>query len=101
MNQYRRRSRYEGLFANVSLSRLLFLPLLPGVGQNLDTVVALDLFMFADITGQDGLFLNMLDMASHYHEIFLVADKNPLTVFFGFFLVGVSRLVFLNVFDSI
>ena len=28
--------------------------------------VALDLFMFADITGQNGLFLNMLDMASHY-----------------------------------
>ena len=28
--------------------------------------LALDLFMFADITGQNGLFCNMLDMASHY-----------------------------------
>ena len=46
--------------------------------------VALDLFMFADITGLNGLFLNMLDMASHHQVVFLVADKNPLTVFHGF-----------------
>ena len=48
--------------------------------------VALDLFMFADTTGENGLFLNMLDMASHYQVVFPVADKNPLTVFYGFFL---------------
>ena len=48
--------------------------------------VALDLFMFADITGQNGLFLNMLDMASHYQVVFLVADKNPLTVVYRFLL---------------
>ena len=48
--------------------------------------VALDLFMFANITGQNVLFLNMLDMASHYQVVFLVADKNPLTVFYGFLL---------------
>ena len=47
---------------------------------------ALDLFMFADITGQNGLFLNMLDMASHYQVVFPTADKNPLTVFYGFLL---------------
>ena len=28
--------------------------------------VALDPLMFADITGENGMFLNMLDMASHY-----------------------------------
>ena len=50
--------------------------------------------MFADITGQNGLFLNVLDMASHYQVVFPVADKNPLTVFYDFSLVGVSRLVF-------
>ena len=43
--------------------------------------VALDLFMFADITGENGLFLNMLDMTSHYQVVFPVADRNPLTVF--------------------
>ena len=48
--------------------------------------VALDLFMFADITGENGLFLNMLDMASHYQVVFPVADKNPLTFFYGFLL---------------
>ena len=48
--------------------------------------VALDLFMFADITGGKRSFLNMLDMASHYQVVFLVADKNPLTVFYGFLL---------------
>ena len=48
--------------------------------------VVLDLFMFADITGQNGLFLNMLDMASHHQVVFLVADMNPLTVFYGFLL---------------
>ena len=32
--------------------------------------VALGLFMFADITGQHSLFLNMLDMASHYQVVF-------------------------------
>ena len=42
--------------------------------------------MFADITGENGLFLNMLDMASHYQVVFPVADKNPLTVFYGFLL---------------
>ena len=48
--------------------------------------VALDLFMFADITGENGLFLNMLDMVSHYQVSFPVADQNPLTVFYGFLL---------------
>ena len=48
--------------------------------------VALDLFMSADIAGQNGLFLNMLDMASHYQIVFLVAEENPLTVFYGFLL---------------
>ena len=48
--------------------------------------VALDLYMFAGITGQNGLFLNMLDMASHYQVVFPVADKNSLTVFCGFLL---------------
>ena len=48
--------------------------------------VALDLFMFADITGQNGLFLNMLDMASHNQVVFPVADKNLLTVFYRFLL---------------
>ena len=48
--------------------------------------VALDLFMSADITGQNSLFLNMLDKASHFHVVFAVADKNPLTVFYGFLL---------------
>ena len=48
--------------------------------------LALDLFMFADITGQNGLFLNMLDMASHCKVVFPVADKNPLTVSYGFLL---------------
>ena len=46
--------------------------------------MALDLFMFADITGQNVLFLNMVDMASHCQVVFPVADKNPLTVFYGF-----------------
>ena len=49
-------------------------------------VVALVLFMFADNTGQNGLFLNVLDMASHYQVVFPVADKNPLTVFYRFLL---------------
>ena len=40
--------------------------------------------MFADITGQNSLFLTMLDMASHYQVVFPVADKNPLTIFYGF-----------------
>ena len=48
--------------------------------------MALDLFMFADITGENGLFLNMLDMARHYQVVFPAADKNPLTVFYGFLL---------------
>ena len=48
--------------------------------------VALGLFMFADITGENGLFLNMHYMASHYQVVFPVADKNPLTVFYGFLL---------------
>ena len=38
---------------------------------------------YADITGQSGLCLNMFDMASHYQVVFPVADKNPLTVFYG------------------
>ena len=42
--------------------------------------------MFADITGQSGLLLNMLDMASHNQVVFPVADKNPLTVVYGFLL---------------
>ena len=42
--------------------------------------------MFADITGQNVLFLNMVDMASHCQVVFPVADKNPLTVFYGFLL---------------
>ena len=42
--------------------------------------------MFADITGENGLFLNMLDMASHCQVVFPVADKNLLTVFYGFLL---------------
>ena len=63
--------------------------------------MALDLFMFADITGQNGLFLNMLDMASHFQVVFPVADKNPLTVFYGFLLgrcltLGVPWEVSLN-----
>ena len=32
------------------------------------------------------VFFNMLDMASHYQVVFPVADKNPLTVFYGFLL---------------
>ena len=48
--------------------------------------VALDLFMFADITGENGLYLNMLDMAIHNQAVFPVAVKNPLTVFYGFLL---------------
>ena len=48
--------------------------------------VAFDLFMFADITGENGMFLDMLDMDSHYQVVFPVADKNPLTVFYRFFL---------------
>ena len=48
--------------------------------------VALDFFMFADISGENGLFLNMSDMASHYQVDFPVADKNPLTVFYRFLL---------------
>ena len=48
--------------------------------------VAFDLFKFADISRQNGLFLNMLDMASHCQVVFPVADKNPLTVFYGFLL---------------
>ena len=48
--------------------------------------VALDLFMFADITGENGLFLKMLDEASHNQVVFRVADKSPLTVFYGFLL---------------
>ena len=28
----------------------------------------------------------MLDMASHFQVVFHVADKNPLTVFYGFLL---------------
>ena len=40
---------------------------------------ALDLFMFADITGQNGLFLK-------HQVVFPVADKNPLTVFYAFLL---------------
>ena len=41
--------------------------------------VALDLFMFADITGENGLFLNMLDMASHYQVVFPVSSFLPIT----------------------
>ena len=48
--------------------------------------VAFDLIMFADITGENGQFLNMLDMASHYQKVFPVADKNLLTVFYAFLL---------------
>ena len=48
--------------------------------------VALDLFIFADITGQNGLFLDMLGVASHYQVVFPVADKNHLTVFYRFLL---------------
>ena len=48
--------------------------------------VALALFMFADITGENGLCLNMPDMASHNQVVFPVADKTPLTVFYGFLL---------------
>ena len=32
------------------------------------------------------MFLNMLDMPSHYQVVFPVADKNPLTVFYRFLL---------------
>ena len=48
--------------------------------------MALDLFMFAEVTGQNGQFLNMLDNTSHYQVVFPAADKNPLTVFDGFLL---------------
>ena len=48
--------------------------------------VALDLFMSADITGQNGLFLNMWGVASQYQVVFPVAEKNPVTVFYGFLL---------------
>ena len=34
-------------------------------------------FMFAEITGENGLFLNVLNMASHYQVVFPVADNNP------------------------
>ena len=37
--------------------------------------LALDLFMFADITGQNGLFLNMLDMASHCKVVFRLQTR--------------------------
>ena len=42
--------------------------------------------MFAEITGENGLFSNMLDMARHYQVVVPVANKNPLTVFYGFLL---------------
>ena len=42
--------------------------------------------MSADITRENGLFLNMVDMASHYQVVFLVTDKNPWMVFYGFLL---------------
>ena len=48
--------------------------------------MALDFFMLADITLRNGPVLNMLDMASYYQVVFPVADKNPLTVFYGFLL---------------
>ena len=48
--------------------------------------MALDHFMFANITGQNVAFLNMLDMASHNQVVFPVADQNPFTVFCGFLL---------------
>ena len=46
--------------------------------------VALDLFMFCRHHWASGLFLNMLDMDSHYQVFFLMADKNVCMVFFGF-----------------
>ena len=41
---------------------------------------------FADITGENGPHLNKLDMASHNQVVFPAADKDPLTVFYGFLL---------------
>ena len=69
MTQSRRRSRFGALFVNDSQNHILSLPSLrrwTEFGQ----CAALDLFMFADITGQNGLFLNMLDMASHHQVVF-------------------------------
>ena len=49
--------------------------------------LALDLFMFADITGQNGLFLTCWTWPVTTRQVvFPVADKNPLTVFYGFLL---------------
>ena len=39
--------------------------------------VALDLFMFADITGENVLFLIMLDKASHYQVVFRSQTRIP------------------------
>ena len=46
--------------------------------------VAIDLFSLGDSKGNTATFLNMLDMASRYSVVFPVADKNPVTVFYGF-----------------
>jgi hypothetical protein len=46
--------------------------------------VAIDLFSLGDSCGSSATFLNMLDMASRYNVVFPVADKNPVTVFYGF-----------------
>ena len=59
MSQYRQHSMYDALFAHVSQRPLLSLPLLSDVGQNLDNVWPLDLFMFADITGAKRSVLNV------------------------------------------
>ena len=46
--------------------------------------VAIDLFMLGDCGAESATFLNMVDMASRYQVVFPIADKNPITVFYGF-----------------
>ena len=86
MMRSRPRSRFGALSLTDLQNPLLSLPHHSDVGQSLDNVWHLISSCFADITGENGLFLNMLDMASHYQVVFLVAVKNPLTVFYGFLL---------------
>ena len=86
MKQSTQLSGYDALSVNDSQSPLLFPPLHSGVEQNLDNVWHLIFLCFADVTGEKVLFLNMLDMASHYQVVFPAADKDPLTVFYGFLL---------------
>ena len=85
MSQHMQRSRYDALFANVSQSPLLFLPLLSDVGKNFDNVWHLTSSCL-QTSGKTVCFLNMLDMASLCHVVFPVADKNPFTIFNGFLL---------------